>query len=199
MREAFVDLKTAEPVSNARPGDEWAACLVQIASKDKDAFAQIYAHFAPRLKGYLMRLNLSADLAEEVAQEAMVNVWRKAHLFDPAKASATTWIYTIARNLRIDYARRQKVRDFDPDAVTVLMEDPETPDAVLSGQQKAEAVRAAVAQLPPNQAEIVRMAFFQGLTHQVIAAELDLPLGTVKSRIRLAFGRMKDVLEDVPS
>ncbi len=194
-----MDLGTSQPVASPRPGDEWAGYLVSIAGKDRDAFAHLYAHFAPRVKGYLMRLNLSEEMAEEVSQEAMVKVWRKAHLFDPAKASASTWIYTIARNLRIDHARRQKVRDFDPDAVTVLMEDPETPDAALSGEQRAEAVRAAVAQLPPNQAEIVRMAFFEGLTHQVIAAELDLPLGTVKSRIRLAFGRMKDMLEEVKS
>lgn len=174
------------------------ALIAAIArSGDRDAFAELFDHFAPRVKGLLMRGGAPAELAEEVAQETLLAVWRKAALFDPAKASASTWIATIARNLRIDIARRE-TRSRLSQVYEILDEEaPEQPDAMLSGAERDARVRAAMTQLSPDQYRVVELAFIEGFSHQDVADRLAIPLGTVKSRLRLALSHLRGRLEDL--
>lgn len=167
------------------------------ASADRRAFATLFDHFAPRVKGLLMRQGTPADLAEELAQETLLMVWRKAHLFDPQRAGASTWIAAIARNLRIDAARREK-RSRLPDVLDIVDDEaPEQPDQALSGREREARVRAALTNLSGDQLTVVQLAFLEGLSHQDVAQRLSIPLGTVKSRLRLALGKLRGVLEDL--
>ncbi|GLQ39537.1 RNA polymerase sigma factor [Rhizobium albus] len=166
--------------------------------RDKSAFAQLFDYFAPRIKSYLLRLNMQPQEAEELAQEVMIVLWHKAGLFDPAKSSLATWLFRVARNRRIDALRRDRGKDLDAEDPSLLPSAPEAPDLVMDAQQRDERVRRAMSVLPAEQLELVRLAFFIGLSHSQIAEETGLPLGTVKSRIRLAFGRLKKALEDDP-
>lgn len=166
-------------------------------SGDREAFAALFGHFAPRVKGLLMRGGASAELAEEVAQETLLAVWRKAALFDPAKASASTWIATIARNLRIDVARREMRSRLSQVYEILDDEAPEQPDAALSGAERDARVRAAMSQLSPDQYRVVELAFIEGCSHQDVANRLSIPLGTVKSRLRLALTHLRGRLEDL--
>lgn len=171
------------------------AFLVAVAKdRDKDAFAKLFAHYAPRIKSYLMRQGANNASAEELSQEAMMSVWRKADRFDPAKASAGTWIFTVARNLRIDALRKERRPNFDPNDPAFVPEPETAPDsAVEIGETQAQ-VKAAISQLPPEQAEVIKLSFYQDKPHGEIAEELNLPLGTVKSRLRLAMRRVRTVL-----
>lgn len=167
-------------------------------AQDRDAFQELFAHFAPKVKAYVMRLGASAQVADDLAQEAMLTVWRKAALFDPARASAGTWIFTIARNLRIDLVRRERRPRFDPDDPT-LAPPPETgAEESASARDRDEALRVALAGLPPEQGEIVRLSFYSGKPHGEIAEALNIPLGTVKSRLRLAMARLRTALGEAP-
>lgn len=172
--------------------------IVAIArSGDRAAFAALFDHFAPRVKGLLMRSGTPAELAEEVAQETLLTVWRKAALFDPTKASASTWIATIARNLRIDIAR-QETRSRLSQVYEILDEEaPEQPDTTLSGAERDARVRAAMTQLSADQYRVVELAFLEGFSHQDVARRLAIPLGTVKSRLRLALSHLRGRLEDL--
>src|SRR5690242_18414089 len=169
------------------------ALLGRVAlERDRAAFALLFSHFAPRVKAYLLRLGAPPALAEDLAQEALLSLWRKAHLFDPAKASAATWLFTIARNLRIDVLRREKRPELDPEDF-----QPEAETAADDGLARANdetRLRAALKDLPPDQIEVVELSFFADKPHSQIADELGIPLGTVKSRLRLAMARLKRAL-----
>ncbi|MEI7871359.1 MAG: sigma-70 family RNA polymerase sigma factor [Alphaproteobacteria bacterium] len=176
---------------------EEAADLIEaIASRqDRAAFASLFRHFAPRVKAFILRGGTDAEAAQEVAQEALIMVWRKAASFDRTRASAATWIYTIARNKRIDLLRRA-ARPIDTEDWLVVYA-PEGEDAdksVLAGQTYTR-VKELLGDLSEDQLVVIRKAFFEDKTHTVIAEELKLPLGTVKSRIRLALGRLREALE----
>ena len=163
------------------------------AAADREAFAELFRHFAPRVKSYALRLGASGHAAEELAQETMLSVWRKAARFDPARASASTWIFTIARNLRIDALRRERpqpapAEDVDPAPLA---------DLVVSGAEHDVRVRRALRSLPPEQLEVIELSFFSDAPHAAIAERLGLPLGTVKSRLRLAMNRLRGLLEDL--
>ncbi|MDO9414352.1 MAG: sigma-70 family RNA polymerase sigma factor [Pseudolabrys sp.] len=167
------------------------------ARQDREAFASLFDHFAPRIKAFLMRTNLPAAGAEELAQEALLTVWRKAPQFDRDRAGASSWIFTIARNLRIDSARREqrgKVLDLE---ASEDFEPPVPPDAEVMATERDTRVRAALEHLTVEQLRVVRLSFFEGKAHGDIATELELPLGTVKSRIRLAMNRLRDLLGDL--
>jgi len=154
------------------------------ARSDRAAFAALFDHFAPRVKSYMLRLGAEPQVAEELAQETLLTVWRKAAAFDRAKAAPSTWIFTIARNLRVEDPSDE------PDATP-------TPDAALAATQTEDRIRTALTTLPPEQSEVVRLSFFSDKPHSEIAAELKLPLGTVKSRLRLAMARLRDLLGDL--
>lgn len=162
-------------------------------NKDTQAFAELFDHFAPRVKGFLMRSGADASLAEECAQDVMAALWNKAHQFDPARASVATWIFTIARNRKIDLLRRQR-RPEPEDLGWGPAEEPDQAD-VLTLQQESKALGAALANLPEAQRELIEKAYFGDLTHSEIAAETGLPLGTIKSRIRLALDRLRHAMK----
>ena len=174
-----------------------SALLVTIAAtRDKAMFARLFEYYAPRAKAYLMRQGQDGASAEELAQEAMLIVWRRADSFDPEKASAATWIYTIVRNLRIDALRKRHRPMFDIADPAFVPDPPRRPDDVLQGEQTERRVRDALKCLPEEQAAVVRLSFFEDKPHGEIAAELALPLGTVKSRLRLAMRRLQPLLGD---
>jgi RNA polymerase sigma-70 factor (ECF subfamily) len=174
---------------------ELNALLLRVAeNRDRAAFALLFSHFAPRVKAYLLRLGASSALAEDLAQEALFNLWRKAHLFDPAKASAATWLFTIARNLRIDAVRREKRPEWEPE--DLRPESAAAADTVLALAGEEVRLRAALKHLPPDQIQVIELSFFADKPHSQIAGELGIPLGTVKSRLRLAMARLKRALGD---
>jgi len=172
------------------PGAEWAQCILRIrTAQDRAAFAALFRHFAPRVKSFLIRSGADSGLAEECTQEVMATVWQKAHLFDPARASAATWIFTIARNRKIDALRR--MRRPDPEELPWGPEqEPDQADA-LALQQETDKLEEALATLPQKQRELIEKAYFGDLSHREIADQTGLPLGTIKSRIRLALDRLR--------
>lgn len=180
----------------------FARLVLQIAeTQDRTAFAQLFAHFGPRLKSYLMRLGSPEAEAEDLLQEVMVTLWRRAAGFDPRLASVSTWLFTIARNKRIDRLRRDKHIDWEADDPALIAEEafgepvPGADHAYDLAQQN-DRLRAALALLPPEQASLLQQAYWEDRSHRDIAETTQIPLGTVKSRIRLALTRLRAVLKD---
>ena len=173
--------------------DDAADLIEAVASRqDRAAFANLFRHFAPRVKAFIMRGGTDAEAAQEVSQEALIMVWRKAASFDRSRASAATWIYTIARNKRIDLLRRaQRPIDAEDWLVVYAPEDEDADKSVLAGQTYTR-VKELMGGLSADQLVVIQKAFFEDKTHTVIAEELKLPLGTVKSRIRLALDRLRN-------
>ena len=161
--------------------------------KNKTAFAELFAYFAPRVKSFLMKSGASPDLAEECTQEVMATLWNKAHMFDPTKASVSTWIFTIARNRKIDILRKQ--RRPEPEDLPWGPEPEPDQSEALALQQETEQLGGALATLPPEQRKLIEKAYFGDLSHSEIAAETGLPLGTIKSRIRLALERLRHAMK----
>lgn len=171
------------------------ALLTELAGRqDETVFAELFQFYAPRIKAYLRRLGADERTAEDLAQDALATVWNKAPLFDAARAGAGTWIFTIARNLRIDALRRERRPEIDPTDPLFQQVDDETPEGALSESQRARAVTLALGTLPEEQARIVRLSFFEDRPHGEIADALGIPLGTVKSRLRLAMQRFRKAL-----
>jgi RNA polymerase sigma-70 factor (ECF subfamily) len=175
----------------------WAILVRAVAERrDREAFAKIFDHFTPRIESYLMRLGMDAASAEEITQDVMVTLWRKASLFDEAKSSLSTWLYRIARNRRIDATRRDRVDYVDPQSPMMLdIEGGSELEGAMDGQQRDDMVRELIIGLPAEQLDLVKLAFYEGLSHSQIADRTGVPLGTVKSRLRLAFTRLRRGLE----
>lgn len=171
------------------------ACLNAIAQhQDRDAFITIFEDFAPRVKSFLMRGGFNEEKAEELTQEVMINVWQKAQQFDSHKASASTWIFTIARNKKIDIIRKEKRHEIDPNDpcfVDVNVSETKMQDTAFIEQSEAKTVRQAIKKLPKDQAALIQAFYFGGKTHTEIAKDFKIPLGTVKSRLRLAIDKLK--------
>ncbi|SMP00765.1 sigma-70 family RNA polymerase sigma factor [Shimia sagamensis] len=186
-----------EPVSQTKNdySDETIWMLAVRDTRDRGAFAALFDHFAPRLKGFLIRGGASPQQAEEIVQDVMLTIWRKADMFDPHRAQVSAWIYQIARNRRIDIARKEN-RPM-PEA---LKEEPELePDAsqILGLEQETTQLKQALAALKPEQREVIEKAYLGELTHQEISMQTGLPLGTIKSRIRLGLQRLRHELKDL--
>jgi len=185
-------------MNGAMNGEEPGRWITAIAkTKDKPAFAALFAFYAPRIKAMLMRRGVAAATAEDLAQDALIAVWHKACSYDAAQASASAWIFTIARNLYVDSLRRNRLADLYAAAPSIESEQPARPDEMLAVAQREERVSAALRELPEEQVHVVRLSFFDGRAHGDIARLLDLPLGTVKSRLRLAMTRLRHVLGDL--
>jgi len=170
-----------------------------VANGDRQAFAVLFKHFAPRIATYLARAGTPAASAEELAQEAMVMLWRKAASFDPARAGVSTWVFTIARNLRIDRHRRGGDADDAGDGAEADLDghaDPAaSPEEELDARQRERLIRAALRRLSPEQARVLHLSYFAESPHAEIARELSIPLGTVKSRIRLAMINLRRLID----
>ena len=193
----WINQALQKPIQNKQAIDpiDWSNDLDKIADKgDVDAFKSIFEYFAPRVKAYIMRLDCDSLIAEELTQEVMSIVWRKAKQYDSSKAAASTWIFTIARNLRIDTFRKEKRPDFDPYDPSLAPDPDVSSEDLVFAKQKAARLNTAIKKLPTEQRQVLHMSFYDDFSHAEIANQLNLPLGTVKSRIRLAFQRIKSSL-----
>jgi RNA polymerase sigma-70 factor, ECF subfamily len=186
----------AETLNAGEPGPSDADLIRAIAADDREAFAALFDRYAVRIKAFVLRSGASEQDADEIAQDVMVSVWRRAASFDPARAAASTWIFAIARNRRIDMVRQARRPVPDPED-PLFQPDPEPDGLVTVSLAEREAlVREGIASLPAEQREALRLAFYDGMSHGEIAERTGLPLGTVKSRIRLAFRHLRGALGD---
>jgi RNA polymerase sigma-70 factor, ECF subfamily len=180
----------------------WAGLIEAIGTRrDRAAFGQLFAYFAPRVKTFMRRSGLDEASADDLAQETLLTVWRKAHLFDGSAVGASAWIFTIARNLRIDALRRTR-RGAGGEQLSDVADEFEideamAPDDALASSQREERVRAALAALSDEQMRVVELSFYQEKAHAEIAQILGIPLGTVKSRLRLAMARLRNLLGEL--
>ena len=187
----------AAVASTEKRSDQWSLLLVQVGEeRDRQAFAQLFSHFAPLLKSFAQASRHQGwfpGLSEELVQEVMIKVWQKAGGYKPEKASATTWIYTVARNCRIDMLRRKSNTQHLPLENEDFWHEPdeETPVSLLRQKRSEDRVQASLQQLPKEQDEILRKVYLEGKSHAEASEELGLPLGTVKSRVRLALQKMQ--------
>lgn len=196
-RETAQQFVSVSAEAGIRAVSPHARNILAVAERhDRAAFAALFTHFAPRVKSYLIRHGAAPEAAEDLAQETLLIVWRKAASFDPAKADAPTWIFTIARNLRISAVRRE--RRPEPMACDELgRADPGLPaDEAIAVIDRTAALRAALKTLPPEQARIVELNFMEDIPHRELETRLGIPLGTVKSRLRLAIVRLRAALGD---
>jgi RNA polymerase sigma-70 factor (ECF subfamily) len=166
--------------------------------RDREAFVALYNHFAPRVKTFLLRAGESGARAEELAQETMLVVWHKADSFVPKGVGAAAWIFTIARNLHIDAFRHESRISYNPDESEAHEQEQRTPENLVIAAQLEGRVREALAQLSPEQIRVIELFFFGDKTHGEIEKQLQIPLGTVKSRLRLALGKLRALLEPEP-
>jgi RNA polymerase sigma-70 factor, ECF subfamily len=167
------------------------------ASGDVEAFRELFEIYAPRVKAYMMRQGTDANTAEELAQETLLTVWRKAGLYSDDRGSATTWIFTIARNLRIDRLRKEMTWVELPEGRDEEASDDPLPDQMYEDSERRKRVQSALSELPADQHEVVALSYIEGLSHSEIADRLGLPLGTVKSRMRLAYLKIREAVEDL--
>ena len=196
-QEQMVSRRKDGPVVQADEVEtDWTALVLRVRDhQDKAAFAALFRHFAPRVKAFLMKSGADATLAEECAQDVMATLWQKAHLFDPARASVATWVFTIARNLRIDRIRRDvhmpttELGDYDEPS------DAPEGEELLGRKQEDGLVARALQSIPEEQRQILLLSFVEDMPQSEIAARLSIPLGTVKSRMRLAYGHLRRLLE----
>ena len=167
---------------------EWTRLLAQFAeTRDKVDYVQLFRHFAPKVKAYIVRLGLTDATADELMQETMLSVWNKAHLYNPSKAAASTWIFTLARNQSIDWMRRQKYPEYELEDWHLGEDEGDAGEQSVLSDRMADAIKT----LPENQAQVIHMSFFEGRSHQEIADRIGIPLGSVKSRLRLAADKLK--------
>lgn len=181
------------PSNKASDASYWAAQMACVSSqRDRASFMRIYDHFAPRLQRYLRTLGVSESIADELVQETLLKLWRKAHQFDSSRASLSTWLFRVGRNAYIDHVRREPnwrpvqegIAQMDRDESTKRNPDPES-------FVDQDALRQAIDELSPLEAKLVRMSYLETRSHREIALDLDMPLGTVKSSLRRAFAKLQ--------
>ena len=181
--------------------DQFDAWMVAVARhQDRAALGQLFSHFAPRLKSWLIRTGSAPESVDDLVQDTFVQLWRKAEQFDPARARVAAWLFTIARNLRVDRHRGAGAAwlAFDSAKVDDRADPAESSDTQLAHARMRLDVRTALAQLSSDQRTLVQLSFYDDKSHSTIAAELSLPLGTVKTRLRAAAARLRQLLEEFP-
>ena len=193
------DIMVAKEILQGDPrptASEFVESISKIANdRDEAAFDVLFRYFAPRIKSYCLRLGADPSGAEEITQEAMVSIWRNAAQFDPSKASPSTWIFTIARNLTIDRFRKTRRPQFDPNDPALVPDDQPSPDRLAEQTEKQENVRKIMDTLSLNERNVLMLSFYEDLSHFEISRRLSIPVGTVKSRIRLAFAKIRSRLD----
>lgn len=178
--------------------DTHQALMARIAeSADREAFETLFAYFGPRVKALMIKSGADHAQAEDLVQDVMMTLWRKVHLYSPERGSVSSWIFTIARNARIDRLRRKSSRPYDDVDDLELASDDLDGEEVTNLSQRAERVTEALVDLPPEQRQIIELAYIKDMPQREISEYLDLPLGTVKSRMRLAYGKLRKKLEDL--
>jgi RNA polymerase sigma-70 factor (ECF subfamily) len=184
---------------DAKAGKQDMPALMSLIAhqRDRSAFIQVYEYFSPRVKSFLLGKNLTPQLADEVLQEVMLAVWQKAHLYSPEKAAVSTWIFTIARNKHVDRIRQDRFPELDAEDPSLRPADVEEVEGECFAMERTQAVQQALSGLPKDQYEVIYMSFMQGISHGDIGERLGLPLGTVKSRIRLGFKRLRQELMEL--
>jgi len=189
---------SADPASSDPLSPDRLADLVErvATARDRAAFLQLFDHYAPKLKGFYRRRGLGEAQAEDLVQDVMVALWQRAGQYDRRQAGVSTWVFTIARNRQIDILRRERRPELAPDEPALAPSEGPEPDVAFDATQSAERVRRALAGLPDEQAELVRISFYEEASHSAIAERLGLPLGTVKSRLRLALQKLRAALDE---
>ena len=188
--------KTYKVLKPAAKDQELTTLINLIATrKDKTAFSNLFKLVGPRIKGYLMKLGSNDIVAEDLLQEVMLTVWRKSETFDRNKAAVSTWLFTIARNKRIDMLRKEIRPQLDPNDPMLTPNQEDSADNIYGSKQESIKITDAIKMLPEEQSKLIKMTYYEDKSHSIIAKELKMPLGTVKSRIRLASTRLKKLLE----
>jgi RNA polymerase sigma-70 factor (ECF subfamily) len=188
--------KTYKVLKPAAKDQELKTLINLIATrKDKSAFSSLFKLVGPRIKGYLMKLGSNDIVAEDLLQEVMLTVWRKSETFDRNKAAVSTWLFTIARNKRIDMLRKEIRPQLDPNDPMLTPNQEDSADNIYGSKQESIKITDAIKMLPEEQSKLIKMTYYEDKSHSIIAKELKMPLGTVKSRIRLASTRLKKLLE----
>jgi len=188
--------KTYKVLKPAAKDQELTTLINLIATrKDKSAFSSLFKLVGPRIKGYLMKLGSNDIVAEDLLQEVMLTVWRKSETFDRNKAAVSTWLFTIARNKRIDMLRKEIRPQLDPNDPMLTPNQEDSADNIYGSKQESIKITDAIKMLPEEQSKLIKMTYYEDKSHSIIAKELNMPLGTVKSRIRLASTRLKKLLE----
>ncbi len=165
--------------------------------QDHTAFQEIFEKFGPRIKAYLLKQGADNATAEELVQETMLTVWRKASMFEESRGSLASWVYTIARNLRIDRLRKEKVWQELSEEQYQKSSPDEPADETVAKNQMIRVIRGALKLLPTEQREIIEYSYLKGMSQSEIAEALNLPIGTVKSRMRLAYQKVRASVEDL--
>lgn len=176
---------------------DFTALMCRVRDRDRSAFEELFAHFGPRVKSLMLKSGAEHALAEDLVQDVFMAVWRKADYFVPERGSVSAWIFSIARNARIDRLRRHSSRPYEDISEMDLVAPGADAEQELAASQRADRVAEAMTELPEEQRRIIEMAYMQDMAQTEIAQRLSLPLGTVKSRMRLAYAKMKQRLEDI--
>ncbi|MGB0282905.1 MAG: sigma-70 family RNA polymerase sigma factor [Neptuniibacter sp.] len=192
--ESGEDVDNVVAMTQVNSSSDWSDLLQELSeNKDKKIYIQLFKHFAPKVKAYIIRLGLVETTAEELMQETMLAVWRKSHMYNRSKAAASTWIFTLARNQSIDWMRKQKYPEYSLDE---WIEEPDERNHEGENLVTSDRMEKAISKLPENQAQVLYMSFFEGRSHSDISERLGIPLGSVKSRIRLASEKLKMMWRD---
>ena len=182
-----------ESRDNLKSHESAEQLILNIAQNNcRESYKLLFSQFAPKIKSFMIGQGVKANEAEDIAQDTMLKIWRKAQLFDPKKAKASTWIFTIARNLQIDAIRKQKRHDRFNNEIQIETYEADTAEKMIS-EQSASQVKEVIKQLPAEQLQVLKLSFYEDLSHSQIAQSLSIPVGTVKSRLRLALGRLKSI------
>ncbi len=202
QRQIVLDLR--QPSMNAGKSqkaagevvDHWAREMHAIKTRrDQAAFARLFDHYAPRVKGFVMGAGVTAEMAEEITQETFIAIWRKSHLYDPKKATVSSWLFAISRNKKIDLLRRETRPTPDMTDPAAAPDAPPLQDDLLDQNEQAASLYEALETLPEDQRETIRLAFISGRSHTEVAQQLGIPVGTAKSRIRLGVAKLREFLE----